>query len=215
MAASVTHRAVTRKRLWQRFLLTGLGLVFAVSAVLRLGMLDFAHATTPIDPAPATPGSDPGDVSDPGLVRSLQGALLELEARRVALDQREGDLADRERAVAAAQTLVEGRLAELEAAEGRLAAMIATSDQAAETDLDQLTRVYETMPPDTAAALFEQMTPSFAAGFLARMTPPQSAALLSELSPEQAYAISVVLATRNSSAPRLGEGVTVPEDTES
>jgi len=214
MTGFATHRAFDRKRLWQRFLLTGLGLVFAISAVLRLGTLDFAYATTPGDPAVTDPVPDLAAGADPGLARSLQGALVELEALRLALDQREGDLADRERAVAAAQTLVEGRLAELEAAEARLSAMIALSDQAAETDLDRLTRVYETMPPDTAAALFEQMTPSFAAGFLARMTPPQSAALLSELSPEQAYAISVVLATRNSSAPRLGMDPAVPEDTE-
>jgi flagellar motility protein MotE (MotC chaperone) len=135
---------------------------------------------------------------------ALQASLQELEALRMDLDRREVSIGDRERAVAAAQTLVEERLAELEAAETRLASLIATSDQAAETDLDQLTLVYEAMDPKIAAALFEQMPPSFAAGFLARMAPLTSAALLAEMSAEQAYAISVIFATRNSSAPRLG-----------
>jgi flagellar motility protein MotE (MotC chaperone) len=43
---------------------------------------------------------------------------------------------------------------------------MALSDTAAETDIDRLTRVYETMEPDAAAPLFAQMEPSFAAGFL-------------------------------------------------
>lgn len=214
MAKSLLHRVIHRKRLWQRFMLTGLGLVFAISAVLRLGSLDFAYATTPVSPLSDAPAPDMGAAADIGMVQGLQAAVVELDALRSSLDRREADVADRERATAVAQTLLEDRLALLEAAEARLAALIAISDQAAETDLDRLTRVYETMSPDAAAALFEQMTPSFAAGFLARMTPPQSAALMSELSPEQAYAISVVLATRNSSAPRLLPAPGAPLDTE-
>lgn len=190
-----------RRRWRQRSLLTGLGLVFAVSAVLRLGALEIARAQAPESAdvvsvaAPATP--------QPGIAGQMQAALAEIDTLRLALEERDLALADRERAVAAAQALVEDRLAELEAAEQRLQTLISTSDRAAETDLDQLTRVYETMQPEVAAALFEQMPPSFAAGFLARMTPAASAALMAELPPEQAYAVSVVLATRNSSAPRL------------
>jgi flagellar motility protein MotE (MotC chaperone) len=213
MAGVDTSCGKRRKGLRQRSLLTALGLVFAVSAVLRIGTLDFAFAQGAGQAHPAPPGA--ASDSESGLARSLQAALSELVALRQDLDRREAATLDRERAVATAQMLVEDRLAELEAAEARLQALIATSDSAAETDLDRLTRVYETMPPDTAAALFEQMPPSFAAGFLARMASPASAALMAELTPEQAYAISVVLATRNSSAPRLGAGGTGADDTES
>lgn len=209
MTAPDPHRQIRRRRWRQRFLLTALGLVFAVSAILRLGSLEFAVAQAP----PASDASLPAAV-EPGVARQLQSALAEVEALRLALETREIAVADRERAVAAAQTLVEDRLTELAAAEQRLQALIATSDQAAETDLDQLTRVYETMQPEVAAALFEQMPPSFAAGFLARMTPPASAALLAELPPDRAYAVSVVLATRNSSAPRLDATAPGSPDTE-
>lgn len=188
-----------RRRLRQKWLLTLLCLVFAISAVLRIGTLDFAWAA---DDSPADGAATPSPASA-DLLRVLQEGLAEVDDLRRDLHEREAVLADRESALMAAQTLVEERLAELEAAETRLAALIATSDQAAETDLERLTRVYETMPPETAAALFAQMPPSFASGFIARMAPPASAALMAAMPPEQAYAVSVILATRNSSAPRL------------
>lgn len=202
----------TQSRRWrQRSLLTALGLVFAVSAVLRMGSLEFARAQAPgpIDAVVAAPSA----MSGPGIAGQMQAALAEIDALRLALEERELSVSDRERAIAAAQALVEDRLTELEAAEQRLEALIATSDRAAETDLDQLTRVYETMEPEVAAALFEQMPPSFAAGFLARMAPTSSAALMAELPPERAYAVSVVLATRNSSAPRLDPADPAASDT--
>ena len=192
-----------RGRRRQRWVLTTLGLVFAASAVLRVGTLDFAFAQD-ATPAPVTPSAVPG------ITETLQSALIEIDVLRRTLADREALLADRERAVAAAQALVETRLAELAAAEERLSALIAISDSAAETDLDRLTQVYETMPAAEAAAIFGQMDPSFAAGFLTRMAPAASATLMAELTPEQAYAVSVVIATRNSSAPRFAATATPP-----
>jgi flagellar motility protein MotE (MotC chaperone) len=192
-----------RGRRRQRWVLTTLGLVFAASAVLRVGTLDFAFAQD-ATPAPVTPSAVPG------MTETLQSALIEIDVLRRTLADREALLADRERAVAAAQALVETRLTELEAAEERLSALIAISDSAAETDLDRLTQVYETMPAAEAAAIFGQMDPSFAAGFLTRMAPAASATLMAELTPEQAYAVSVVIATRNSSAPRFAATATPP-----
>jgi flagellar motility protein MotE (MotC chaperone) len=192
-----------RGRRRQRWVLTTLGLVFAASAVLRVGTLDFAFAQD-ATPAPVTSSAVPG------MTETLQSALIEIDVLRRTLADREALLADRERAVAAAQALVETRLAELAAAEERLSALIAISDSAAETDLDRLTQVYETMPAAEAAAIFGQMDPSFAAGFLTRMAPAASATLMAELTPEQAYAVSVVIATRNSSAPRFAATATPP-----
>ena len=203
-------RTNPRPRLRLRSWLTLLGLVFAVSAVLRVGALDLAWATADDGAAHSmAPITLPADIT-----RALQDATEEVAALRRDLDARSAALAEREAAVALAQSLVEARLAELAEAETRIEALIAVSDTAAETDLDRLTRVYETMPPDTAAALFTQMSPSFAAGFLARMTPAASAALMAAMAPEQAYAVSVVLATRNSSAPRLGGAETGAPDTD-
>lgn len=179
-------------------ILAVLGAVFVASALLRIGLVGEAFSTSP---AIASPGAQSQDLAGP--VAPIRSALDEVERLRTELMRREAEIADRERAVAAAQILVEERLAELEATEERLRDLIALSDAASETDLDRLTRVYETMEPEAAAQLFAQMEPSFAAGFMSRMTPASSAALLAELDPQTAYAISVVLATRNATAPTL------------
>ena len=87
------------------------------------------------------------------------------------------------------------------AAEEALAATIAMADEAAATDLDQLTNVYENMKPKEAAALFEEMPPEFAAGFLGMMRPDAAALIMTQLEPEVAYSFSVVLAGRNANVP--------------
>jgi flagellar motility protein MotE (MotC chaperone) len=214
MAVARSSSRAARRRWRQKGLLTALGLVFAVSALLRLGSLESAFA----DGGGAGQAMDPPSLADAvGLpegrisMAPLVDALADVEALRDDLAARGAALIDRERAVAAAQVLAETRLAELEAAEARLRDLIALSDGAAEADLDRLTRVYETMDPDQAAPLFAQMAPSFAAGFMARMTPGASAAIMAELAPEEAYAISVILATRNASAPILDDQASVQD----
>jgi len=188
----------TGKRRRRVSILLALGTIFLLSALLRLGQLG-----TPFDAQPAIafdPGMSPLGVAGP--TAPIRAALDEVERLRAELADREAEIVERERAVDAAQILIEERLAALSATEDRLTALLALSDTAAETDIDRLTRVYETMEPDAAAPLFAQMETSFAAGFLSRMSPAASAALMSELDPQTAYAISVVLATRNAGAPR-------------
>lgn len=187
-----------------------LGIIFAASVVWRVGTLDmtFVSVAQASDPEPAQ--------SVVGPTAPIRAALDEVTALRDGLAAREAEIADRERAVEAAQLLIEERLAELEAAEGRLEALIQTSDTAAEADIARLTEVYQTMEADQTAALFAQMDPNFAAGFLTRMSPAASGAIMAELDPVAAYAISVVIATRNATAPTLEPAPQEPNpDTES
>lgn len=192
-------RVTGRRRLG---LLAALAAAFAISGLLRLGQI----GAPLLGPSPAIAAGDGGARGAAGPDSALRRALDEVEALRAELREREATLSERETAVTAAQTLIEERLAELEAAEARLTELVAVSDTAAESDIDRLTRVYETMEAEQAAALFAQMEPDFAAGFLSRMSAAASAALLSELDPQVAYAISVVLATRNAAAPTLADG---------
>lgn len=198
------------RRLKRSGLLVTLGLIFAASVVLRLGTLDLRLVST-------AEASDPEPhASDVGPTAPIRAALDEVTALRDRLAEREAAVEDRERAIEAAQLLVEERLAVLEAAELRLQALIQTSDSAAEADLARLTEVYQTMEADQTAALFAQMDPNFAAGFLTRMTPAASGAIMAELDPTIAYAISVVIATRNAGAPTLLNSDAEPDpDTES
>ena len=126
-----------------------------------------------------------------------------------ALRQREADLATAEAALDLQQSKAdaetrqaEERIAAAEAAEAALKETMALSDAASETDLAQLTQVYERMKPKKAAALFEAMQPAFAAGFLGRMRPESAAAILAAMPPDTAYSISVIVAGRNALAGR-------------
>lgn len=185
-----------RRRIWQRIGLVTFFALFMASGVLRIGTLDLAFASA---------GDGDGGVStDPGqctAIEPLERALSRVEGRAELLDQREARIEARALAVAEAEAMVTGQLAALEETENRLEALLSLSDTAAESDLERLTQMYETMDAGDAAALFLQMDPSFAAGFLGRMQPGTAAGVLAELDPGVAYSISVLLATRNASAP--------------
>ena len=126
-------------------------------------------------------------------------AAFQMREARVA--EREAQLRDRMQALRLAEIEIEDKMQALVAAETALSATIAQADTAAETDLAQLTTVYENMKPKEAAELFAEMPPQFAAGFLGMMRPDAAAAIMTQLEPEVAYSFSVVLAGRNANVP--------------
>lgn len=172
-----------------------LAVLFTLAALLRLGegmgmALAFASETM-ASPAQACE-------ADEGAMRLLRS----LQERENALTAREGEIADRNRALAIADERIQTRLATLIEAENDLAKTLTIADSAAEDDITRLVSVYESMKPKQAAPLFAAMAPEFAAGFLARMQPPSAAAILAQIDPAASYAISVIVAGRNANAPK-------------
>jgi flagellar motility protein MotE (MotC chaperone) len=131
----------------------------------------------------------------------MAAILVAFEEREARLADRDLRIADRMQALTVAEEEVMARIEELKQAEADLAATIAQVESAAETDLDRLVAVYESMKPADASALFQTMAPEFAAGFIARMRPEAAADILTGLEPASAYSISVILAGRNAGAP--------------
>ena len=168
--------------------------LFAGSGLIRLGEGAIAYGrTATAEPAPEAEACRPqGDVAP------LLAALRE-RADRLAV--REAELDDRAQAISVASAQIDQKIADLVAAEERLAATLTLADTAAEDDVARLTAMYEAMKPKDAAPLFEEMAPDFAAGFLGRMRPDAAGALLAALEPKTAYTISVLLAGRNAAAP--------------
>jgi len=131
----------------------------------------------------------------------ITALLADLAGRGEYLDTRERRLDELSQTLSVAEIQVRRQLDALVTAEAKLAATIATSETAAESDLARLTAVYENMKPKQASTLFEEMQPEFAAGFVGRMRPDAAAKILAGLSPQAAYTISVILAGRNAGAP--------------
>ncbi|MCV2875870.1 hypothetical protein OE810_06310 [Rhodobacteraceae bacterium XHP0102] len=186
----------------QRGILFLLSLAFVASAFFRLGHIDMAWAVSTASEPSAPSGADAQICLSP---EPLRNALARVEGRAEVLDAREAALVTREGELRDAQIMIEEQLTLLEETERRIEALMDISDGAAEGDLSQLTRLYETMDPAAAAALFGEMDIGFAAGFIARMRAEQSAAIMAELPSNTAYAISVFLATRNIAAPTRAE----------
>lgn len=197
------QRRVGRKRRFlQKIGLMGFVGLFLVSAGLRLGAIGLASASvSPQQEVPHAPthGEDMADQCVPADL--LETALERVEGRAETLDAREASLNARAAALAGLEAELTARLTVLEDAEARLESLLALSDTAAESDLARLTQVYQSMDAGDAAALFSRMDPGFAAGFLGRMQAEAAAGIMAELDPGVAYSISVLLATRNASAP--------------
>ncbi|MGR3711980.1 MAG: MotE family protein [Shimia sp.] len=170
------------------------------SALLRVGVgaSEAIAREEPLIGSPLATMSSPQTCEQPEDMRALMAAFEEREMR---IEKQEEEIRNRMQALAVADTEVTRKLAELEAAEGRLRSVIAVAETAADDDVTRLTRVYETMKPKNVAALFEEMDPDFAAGFIARMNPDSAAGVMAGLSPHAAYTISVVLAGRNANVP--------------
>ncbi|MEJ8562617.1 hypothetical protein QTO30_16235 [Yoonia sp. GPGPB17] len=179
----------------------GFGALHVITSLLiASAVLRFA-----IEVAPAMANESSEDVPEPPanpvVTSETQTLLAALQAREQRLTEREVQMQNRMQALRSAEEQIEEKLAALLQAETALSATIARADTAAETDLAQLTTVYENMKPKEAADLFAQMPPQFAAGFLGLMRPDAAASIMTELDPEIAYSFSVVLAGRNANVP--------------
>lgn len=200
-SAAPSRRATPRRRAGRGVLSLIAGMLIA-SGVFRLGDgVGFAFAVenvTGAEPDLATP-DEAGTLCSP--TADTSELLIAFQAREARLIERESQIEARLQALRVAETEISEKLTALESAESSLAATLAIADGAAEDDLAQLTAVYENMKPQDAAALFEQMAPEFSAGFMGRMRPEAAAAIMTNLDPGTAYTISVLLASRNASAP--------------
>lgn len=198
--AAAKPQKVKKKRRVGRGVLTLISLSLLLSFALRIGgEAGLAIAANVGEGDQAETEMDSEMTSGAAEVAELMDLLKAREARVAA---REEAVADRERALEVARAEVIENLEALKSAEEDLAKLVTLSSTAAEDDLARLTSVYENMKPKEAAALFSEMAPEFAAGFLGRMRADAAAAIMAGLDPAQAYTISVLLAGRNTQAPK-------------
>lgn len=204
-AGKVTSSAANRQKARRGSRRAGRGALMLVAFLL--GSSGLLRIATGASHALASAGQAPAEAS-PAETATCEGGpgalalLTSLRERETRLAAREAEVADRARAVELAGAEIDRKLADLVAAEEKLAATLTIADQAADADVARLVTVYENMKPKDAAPLFAEMDPEFAAGFLARMRPEAAAAVLAGLDPKTGYTISALLAGRNANAPK-------------
>lgn len=182
---------------WPKAIVTSALVCLFLSATLRLGTgFAMARSEEP-EEVENTDAAEDSCQTNPDYIPILNA----LRSREAAANEREADLSERAEAIRKIELEVKSKLVELAVAEQQLRDTIALAQEASETDLSQLTQVYQSMKPKEASALFEKMAPEFAAGFLGRMAPDSAAEILAGLGTDHAYAISVILAGRNAEIP--------------
>ena len=122
--------------------------------------------------------------------------LQSLGARRGQLDQREGDLDTQVQLIAAAETKLDGRIAQMNALKGDIQGLLTQADSAQAAETDRLVRVYEAMKPKDAAGRITLMDDSVRLPMAAKMKERALAAILSQMPPEDAKALTEKLAHR-------------------
>ena len=182
-----------------------IALCFLGSAVLRgESMAEDAGRALTARPVPATmavthPDPVPGRAIDPC---STRGLIDRIKAREAALTKREAELNARAARLDVVGERVAALTAKLANTKDALAATVAHVDGAQERDIAHLVTMYSTMKPKRAGRLFDEMDVAFASELLVRMKPESAALVLANMDPESAFTISVLIARRNSGAPK-------------
>lgn len=152
-------------------------------------------------PAAQTETAPPPELSAelaPALPDADQGALLaSIRERSAQLDRREAALAERARLLEIVEKRIEEKTAALAEMKTELENRLTFAEKAAEQDIVQLARMYESMKPARAGEIFNAMEPAFAAGFLTQMNRENAALVLANMDTQKAYAASIIIAGRN------------------
>lgn len=167
-----------------------------------------APAAPPARPGPAAPDATAAVPAAPRFVQPSAAELTVLEdlrARRLALDERERSITEREAVVVAAERRLAERIAELERLQRRMEAL----DQAARQREDEgwrgLVKIYETMRPRDAARIFNELEMPVLIEVVERMRERNAAPILAGMNPDKAKALTAELAQRRARSPGEGE----------
>jgi len=183
-------------------LLPGVVLVGASLLVLKTSDLvrdAYAEATNPAaiatDPVPANPdyaGGQEDEVASASQVDVL-GALAR---RNRELDKREQVLTGQARMIAAAESRVDTKIAQLKQLQTQIATLLGQRDQAQKTQITNLVKTYSAMKPADAARIFNSLEDGVLVPVAQQMKSDVLGAVLAKMNADAAQRLTVKLADR-------------------
>lgn len=148
-------------------------------------------------PAPAAvPGGQATEGEPPIFTQNEVDVLEKLSARRQALDAREHELDQRENLIKAAEERIDKKIAEMQALQADVKAMLQKIDQQDDAKLKSLVKIYETMNPKEAARIFEQLDMPVLLGVVSNMKEQKVAAIMEVMDPAKAKVLTDAIAAR-------------------
>ncbi len=163
-----------------------------------------SHKEAPPSQPAATPAAPP---AEPPVNEAERALLLDLRARRTALEAREQALANREATQVAAEQHLSERIGQLTALQARLEQLDQTRRERDDANWRGLVKTYEAMRPRDAAAIMNDLDPPVLLQVLDRMKEAKAALVLAAMQPERARTATAALAQSRShsvAAPALG-----------
>ena len=158
---------------------------------------------TPGIPIPApTPTPAATAPTPPSPEQLAERAVLEsLRARRLDIERRGDEVAQRELLLTAAERRLGERLDELRALQGRLEGDVRSRSEREEAGIRQLVRVYEAMRPRDAATILDDLDMPILLQVLDRMREAKAAPVLAAMRPERARAATTELSRLRTNNP--------------
>ena len=161
-----------------------------------------AHQT----PAPQLSASQPTGIQPsvapvvPAPSDAERALLVDLRARREALDSRAQTIESRDALLKAAERGLADRLSQLTAMQTRLETLEKSRRELDEANWRGLVKTYETMRPRDAAAIFNDLEQTVLMQVLDRMKEAKAAPVLAAMQPERARVATIQLAKWRSRA---------------
>lgn len=165
------------------------------------------------EPAPVFENSN-GEITlfdaNAGTANSKDSVLQRLSERRFELDSREQALELQEGLVAAAEIRLNERIANLEAVEARVQALLDRQDAQEQAQFDALVSMYANMKSSDAANVFNSLNMDILLRLATKMSPRKMSPILADMSVERAQQLTIQIATAQMAPQTLDIGGDLP-----
>lgn len=122
--------------------------------------------------------------------------LTSLSKRRAAMDAREAEIQQEANLLAATETRIDSKIAQLKELQGQIVGLLAQRDAAQEKQVVALVKTYSAMKAKDAAAIFNSLDDSVLLPVAQEMKSDVLAPVLAAMTPEQARKLTLRLASK-------------------
>jgi len=171
-------------------LLNGSGLIHAAQAGIDQPAANDAMA------APPPPEKDfAGDVTQTASASEVD-VLTSLAKRRSELDARESQIQNEANILAATESRVDAKIAQLKTLQTQITTLLAQRDAEQEKQVAALVKTYTAMKPAAAARIFDSLNDDVLLAVAQEMKSDTLAVILAAMNPDQAQKLTVKLANK-------------------
>lgn len=172
-------------------------LVLNASGLIHAAMAgpDQATSNDAMTP-PSAPEKDfAGDTAQPASASEVD-VLTSLAKRRGELDAREAKIQNEATILAATESRVDAKIAQLKSLQTQITALLAQRDAGQEKQVAALVKTYSAMKPKDAARIFDNLNEDVLLAVAQEMKSDTLAPVLAAMSPEQAQKLTIRLASK-------------------